>query len=64
MVSVDALYQHTRRLAAPTFNNPDLSIAAGSILGGEAMHWAILRQALGESGRWSADSGGGRCQSG
>ena len=26
----------------------DLSRAAGSILGDEAMHWAILRQALGE----------------
>jgi rubrerythrin len=34
--------------AIPLFKNRDLSKAAGSILGDEAMHWAILRQALGE----------------
>jgi len=34
--------------AIPNFNNRDLSKAAGSILGDEAMHWAILRNALGE----------------
>ncbi|MBI3530358.1 MAG: ferritin-like domain-containing protein [Betaproteobacteria bacterium] len=34
--------------AIPVFDNRDLSRAAGSILGDEAMHWAILRQALGE----------------
>jgi rubrerythrin len=34
--------------AIPIFDNRDLSRAAGSILGDEAMHWAILRQALGE----------------
>jgi rubrerythrin len=34
--------------AIPLFNNRDLAKAAGSILGDEAMHWAILRQALGE----------------
>ena len=34
--------------AVPIFDNRDLSRAAGSILGDEAMHWAVLRQALGE----------------
>lgn len=34
--------------AVPIFDNRDLSKAAASILGDEAMHWAILRQALGE----------------
>ena len=34
--------------AIPVFGNRDLAKAAGSILGDEAMHWAILRQALGE----------------
>jgi rubrerythrin len=34
--------------AVPIFGNRDLSKAAASILGDEAMHWAILRQALGE----------------
>jgi rubrerythrin len=35
--------------AIPLFGNKDLAKAAGSILGDEAMHWAILRQALGET---------------
>lgn len=34
--------------AIPIFDNRDLAKAAGSILGDEAMHWAILRNALGE----------------
>jgi rubrerythrin len=34
--------------AVPLFVNRDLSKAAASILGDEAMHWAILRQAVGE----------------
>jgi len=34
--------------AVPIFGNRDLAKAAASILGDEAMHWAILRQALGE----------------
>lgn len=34
--------------AVPAFENRDLSKAAASILGDEAMHWATLRQALGE----------------
>ena len=34
--------------AVPLFGNRDLAKAAASILGDEAMHWAILRQALGE----------------
>ena len=34
--------------AVPAFDNRDLSRAAASILGDEAMHWAILRNALGE----------------
>jgi rubrerythrin len=34
--------------AVPLFANRDLSHAAASILGDEAMHWAVLRQALGE----------------
>ncbi len=34
--------------AVPLFHNRDLSKAAASILGDEAMHWAVLRQALGE----------------
>ena len=33
--------------AIPLFANRDLSGAGASILGSEAMHWAILRQALG-----------------
>lgn len=32
----------------PLFGNRDLAKAAASILGDEAMHWAILRQAIGE----------------
>jgi rubrerythrin len=35
--------------AVPLFANRDLSKAAASILGDEAMHWAILRQAVGEN---------------
>jgi len=34
--------------AVPVFSNRDLAKAAASILGDEAMHWAILRQAVGE----------------
>jgi len=34
--------------AVPLFHERDLSKAAASILGDEAMHWAVLRQALGE----------------
>jgi hypothetical protein len=33
--------------AIPQFDNRDLSKAAASILADEAMHWAVLRQALG-----------------
>ena len=33
--------------AIPVFDNRDLSAAAASILADEAMHWAILRNALG-----------------
>jgi hypothetical protein len=33
----------------PLFKNRDLAKAAASILGDEAMHWAVLRQALGEN---------------
>ncbi len=35
--------------AVPLFDNRDLAKAAASILGDEAMHWAVLRQALGEA---------------
>jgi rubrerythrin len=35
--------------AIPLFKNRELAKAAGSILGDEAMHWAVLRQALGEA---------------
>ena len=35
--------------AVPLFDNRDLSKAAASILGDEAMHLAVLRQALGEA---------------
>lgn len=35
--------------AIPLFGNRDLAKAAGSILGDEAMHWAMLRNALGET---------------
>jgi rubrerythrin len=35
--------------AVPLFGNRDLAKAAASVLGDEAMHWAILRQALGET---------------
>jgi rubrerythrin len=35
--------------AVPLFHNRDLAKAAASILGDEAMHWAILRQALGDT---------------
>jgi rubrerythrin len=34
--------------AVPLFGNPELTRAAASILGDEAMHWAVLRNALGE----------------
>ena len=34
--------------AVPLFGQRDLAKAAASILGDEAMHWAVLRQALGE----------------
>lgn len=35
--------------AVPVFDNRDLSKAAASILGDEAMHWAVLRHALGQT---------------
>jgi rubrerythrin len=35
--------------AVPLFRSRDLSKAAASILGDEAMHWAVLRNALGEN---------------
>lgn len=35
--------------AVPLFGNRELAKAAASILGDEAMHWAILRQSLGET---------------
>lgn len=35
--------------AVPVFGDRDLAKAAASILGDEAMHWAILRNALGEA---------------
>ncbi|PWT74685.1 MAG: DUF4439 domain-containing protein [Proteobacteria bacterium] len=35
--------------AVPTFDNRDLAKAAASILGDEAMHWAVLRNALGDN---------------
>ncbi len=35
--------------AVPILGNRDLAKAAASILGDEAMHWAILRNALGEA---------------
>lgn len=35
--------------AVPAFSNKDLSKAAASILGDETMHWAVLRNALGEN---------------
>jgi rubrerythrin len=35
--------------AVPVFGNRDLAKAAASILGDEAMHWAVLRNALGEA---------------
>lgn len=34
--------------AVPLFANRDLAKAAASILGDEAMHWAVLRQVLGD----------------
>lgn len=34
--------------AVPLFGNRELAKAGASILGDEAMHWAILRQALGQ----------------
>ncbi len=34
--------------AVPLFGNRDLAKAAASILGDEAMHWAVLRHALGD----------------
>jgi rubrerythrin len=34
--------------AVPVFGDRELARAAASILGDEAMHWAVLRQALGE----------------
>jgi rubrerythrin len=35
--------------AVPLFGNRELAKAAASILGDEAMHWAVLRHALGEN---------------
>jgi rubrerythrin len=35
--------------AVPVFSNRDLARAAASILGDESMHWAVLRQAVGEN---------------
>ena len=35
--------------AVPAFANKDLAKAAASILGDETMHWAVLRNALGEN---------------
>jgi rubrerythrin len=35
--------------AVPVFGNRDLAKAAASILGDEAMHWAVLRNAVGEN---------------
>lgn len=35
--------------AVPLFGNRDLAKAAASILGDEAMHWAVLRNALNEA---------------
>jgi rubrerythrin len=35
--------------AVPLFGDRELAKAAASILGDEAMHWAVLRNALGES---------------
>lgn len=35
--------------AVPIFTDRDLARAAASILGDEAMHWAVLRQALGQN---------------
>ena len=35
--------------AVPIFANRELSKAAASILGDEAMHWAVLRNALGDA---------------
>ena len=35
--------------AVPILNDRDLAKAAASILGDEAMHWAVLRQALGQN---------------
>jgi hypothetical protein len=35
--------------AIPAFGNSDLQKAAASILGDETMHWAVLRNALGEN---------------
>jgi rubrerythrin len=34
--------------AIPILDNRELAKVAGSILGDEAMHWAVLRQALGQ----------------
>ncbi len=35
--------------AVPVLDNRELAKAAASILGDEAMHWAVLRQAVGEN---------------
>jgi rubrerythrin len=35
--------------AVPVFDNRDLAKAAASILGDESMHWAVLRNALGQA---------------
>ena len=35
--------------AVPVFGNRELAKAAASILGDEAMHWAVLRHAVGEA---------------
>ena len=35
--------------AVPILHDRELAKAAASILGDEAMHWAVLRQALGQN---------------
>jgi hypothetical protein len=43
-------FEVTAYLAAvPTLADRELARAAASILGDEAMHWAVLRHALGEN---------------
>jgi hypothetical protein len=48
-IALHPMGEAARTWSVPAFENRELAKAAASILGDEAMHWAILRQALGDN---------------